>query len=113
MAFTALALAQLAHVTAIRSERQSPFRQGIASNRPLLAAVAFTVALPMAAIYVPFMNALLSTDPLTAGELALTFALASAVFFAVGAEKWLVRRGLLYAEQNIGHARAPKAAAVD
>jgi Ca2+-transporting ATPase len=98
MAFTVLTLAQLAHVVAIRSERESLFRQGVASNLPLLGAVVFTLALQMAAVYVPFMNSVLSTHPLTAVELGVCLALASIVFFAVEAEKWLVRRGWLYLE---------------
>jgi Ca2+-transporting ATPase len=105
MAFTVLTLAQLAHVLAIRSERESLFRQGITSNLPLLGAVLFTFALQMAAIYVPFMNAALNTDPLTPAELAFSLALPTVVFFAVEAEKWLVRRGRLYAEPNIGRPR--------
>ena len=100
MVFTVLTLSQLAHVMAIRSERESLFRQGIASNRPLLAAVVGTVALQLAAIYVPFLNAVLDTAPLTAAELALCFALASVVFAAVEVEKFLVRRGWLYMESS-------------
>ena len=98
MAFTVLTLAQLAHVLAIRSERDSLFRQGIMSNLPLLGAVVFTFALQMAAIYAPFMNSVLGTHPLTAVELGVCLALSSVVFVAVEAEKWLVRRGRLYAE---------------
>jgi Ca2+-transporting ATPase len=97
MAFTVLALAQLAHVMAIRSERESLFRQGIATNRPLLAAVVATAALQLAAVYLPFFNATLGTHPLSAAELALCVALSIVTFVAVEAEKWLVRRGRLYA----------------
>ncbi len=107
MAFTVLTLAQLAHVLAIRSERDSLFRQGLTSNLPLLGAVVVTVALQMAVIYVPFLNALLNTSPLTAGELGLTLALSSVVFFAVEVEKWLVRRGWLYAERTTARRLAP------
>ena len=107
MAFTVLTLAQLAHVLAIRSERDSLFRQGLTSNLPLLGAVVVTGALQMAVIYVPFLNALLNTSPLTPGELGLTLALSSAVFFAVEVEKWLVRRGWLYAERTTARRLAP------
>ena len=96
MVFTTLTLAQLAHVMAIRSERDSLFRQGPASNRPLLGAFTFTLALQLAAIYVPFLNNVLNTAPLTARELAFCVALASVVFVAVEIEKFLVRRGWLY-----------------
>ncbi len=98
MVFTVLTLSQLAHVMAIRSERESLFRQGVTTNPPLLGAVVFTVGLQLAAIYVPFLNGVLNTAPLTAGELAFCFALAGATFVAVEVEKWLVRRGRLYAD---------------
>ena len=113
MAFTVLTLSQLAHVLAIRSEQESLFRQGIASNLPLLGAVVFTFALQMATIYVPFMNVALNTDPLTPGELCFSLALSSVVFFAVEAEKWLVRHGRLYVEQKISRPRPPQAAGVE
>jgi Ca2+-transporting ATPase len=113
MAFTVLTLTQLAHVMAIRSERDSLFRQGLTSNLPLLGAVVFTFALQMAVIYVPFLNAALSTHPLTAVELSLCLGLSSVVFFAVEAEKWLVRRGRLYADPTIAHRRLPDGSRVD
>ena len=113
MVFTVLTLAQLAHVMAIRSERESLFRQGLASNRALLGAVVFTVGLQVAAIYVPFLNAVLGTAPLTAGELVLCFALAGVVFAAVEVEKLLVRRGWLYADPVAGTRDAPAAARVN
>ncbi|MBI4587964.1 MAG: cation-transporting P-type ATPase, partial [Candidatus Rokubacteria bacterium] len=92
MVFTVLALSQLAHVLAIRSERESLFTQGLRSNLPLLGAVVLTVLLQMATVYVPVLNGIFKTDPLSLGELALTFVLASAVFLAVEVEKWVKRR---------------------
>ncbi|HYR01644.1 MAG TPA: cation-translocating P-type ATPase C-terminal domain-containing protein, partial [Casimicrobiaceae bacterium] len=96
-AFTVLALAQLAHVMAIRSERESLFRQGVATNRALLAAVVSTIALQLAAVYLPFFNGVLGTQPLSPTELALCLALSAVTFAAVEGEKWLIRRGWLYA----------------
>ena len=97
MVFTVLTLSQLGHVLAIRSERDSLFRIGVASNPPLLAAVASTFALQLATIYVPALNPIFKTEPLGWDELAICLSLSTVVFFAVEAEKWLVRRGLLYA----------------
>jgi Ca2+-transporting ATPase len=99
MVFTVLALSQLGHVLAIRSERDSLFTQGIFSNRPLALAVVFTVGLQLAVIYVPWLNGIFHTQPLAAGELVLCFALSSAVFVAVEIEKALIRAGLLYRER--------------
>jgi Ca2+-transporting ATPase len=98
MVFTVLTLSQMAHVLAIRSERESLFRQGLWSNRPLLAAVALTFALQMAVIYLPALNAVFSTAPLSASELLTCLLLAATVFVAVEIEKALVRRGRLYRE---------------
>jgi Ca2+-transporting ATPase len=80
----------------IRSERDSLFSIGVASNRPLLSAVAVTVLLQLAVIYVPALNPIFHTAPLSGAELALCCALASVVFFAVEAEKFAVRRGWIY-----------------
>jgi len=98
MVFTVLTLAQMGHVLAIRSERESLFRQGLRSNLPLLGAVALTFLLQMATIYVPFLNPVFNTDPLTGYELGFCLLLSSAVFFIVEVEKMLVRRGWLYAQ---------------
>ena len=92
MVFTVLALSQMGHVLAIRSERTSVFRQGLLSNRPLLAAVVATLVLQLATVYVPFLNPIFETRPLSATELAITLALSSVVFVAVEIEKAVKRR---------------------
>ncbi|QBQ56073.1 cation-translocating P-type ATPase [Nitrosococcus wardiae] len=98
--FTVLILCQLAQVLAIRSEKESLFSQGLWNNKLLLGAVAVTVALQLAVIYVPFLNPIFRTSPLPPGELALCFALPVVVFVAVEIEKWLVRKGWIYAERS-------------
>jgi Ca2+-transporting ATPase len=92
MVFTVLCLTQLGHVLAIRSERQSLFKMGLFSNKPLLGAVVLTFLLQMAIIYIPAMNRIFKTEPLTAEELLIAIAASSIVFFAVEIEKWIVRR---------------------
>jgi Ca2+-transporting ATPase len=87
-----LCLSQLAHVLAIRSEHTSLFSQGLFSNLPLLGAVVLTFALQMATIYLPALNAIFRTAPLSILELAATLAIAAIVFVAVEVEKWLRRR---------------------
>ncbi len=94
--FTVLTLSQLFQVLAIRSERASLFQVGILSNPPLLGAVLLTVALQLAVIYLPFLNVIFKTQPLSLIELLVCFGLASLVFVAVEVEKFLVRAGLLY-----------------
>jgi P-type Ca2+ transporter type 2C len=96
MTFTVLTLSQLAHVLAIRSERTSVFTIGFASNPILLVAVVATLGLQLATIYVPAMNRIFRTEPLTAGELAACLGISSLIFFAVELEKFFVRRRGLY-----------------
>jgi Ca2+-transporting ATPase len=96
MVFTVLTLAQLVHVMAIRSERESLFSIGLFSNRPMTLTILFTFMLQMATIYVPALNPIFKTEPLDAGELAICVVIASTVLLAVEFEKWLVRRELIY-----------------
>jgi Ca2+-transporting ATPase len=91
MVFTVLTLGQMAHVMAIRSESEPLWRLGIGTNKPLLGAVLLTFALQMATIYVPFLNPIFKTEPLSLAELALCLAAASVVWVAVELEK-VVRR---------------------
>ncbi len=93
MVFTVLCLTQLGHVLAIRSEKESLFKIGLFSNKYLLGAVLFTIALQLATIYVPFLNPIFKTMPLDLNELLITLGMASIVFFAVEVEKWWKRRG--------------------
>lgn len=93
MVFTVLCLSQFGHVLAIRSEKESLFTQGVFSNKPLVGAVIMAFALQMATIYVPFLNPVFKTEPLTMSELVLSLALSSVVFFAVEVEKYFKRRG--------------------
>jgi Ca2+-transporting ATPase len=92
MVFTVLCLSQMGHVLAIRSESESLFSQGLLSNKPLLGAFVLTFVLQMATIYLPFLNPIFNTEPLTLNELALTLLLSSVVFVAVEIEKWVKRR---------------------
>ena len=96
MVFTVLCLSQLGHALAIRSERDSAFRLGFWSNPILMAAVLFTLGLQLATIYLPALNPIFKTEPLSWDELAICLVLSTVVFFAVEAEKWSVRRGLIY-----------------
>ena len=57
------------------------------TNRPLIMALGVTVLLQLAVLYVPVLQAFFSTTPLTPGQLALSVALAAAVFAAVELSK--------------------------
>ena len=94
--FTVLTISQMAHVMAVRSETESLWRLGLFSNLPLLGAVALTVGLQMAVIYLPAFQQVFKTASLSAGELLFALALCSPVLIGVEIEKWMVRRGWLY-----------------
>ena len=91
MVFTVLCFLQLGHVMAIRNEHQSLFKQGILTNKPLLASVAVTMVLQFLTLYVPALNTVFRTQPLSAMELMAVLVLSSIVFFSVEIEK-LIRR---------------------
>lgn len=93
MVFTLLTLTQMAHVLAVRSERESLLTQGLASNLPLLGAVLLTLALQLAVLYLPPLQAFFRTAPLALDELLLCVGLAALLWLAVEIEKWLRRRG--------------------
>ncbi|GGL90637.1 magnesium-transporting ATPase [Deinococcus aerolatus] len=92
MVFATLTLSQMGHVLAVRSGRESLFRQGLASNPALGGAVALTTLLQLAVIYLPALQTVFQTRPLPAADLALALALSTAAFCAVELEKWMVRR---------------------
>jgi Ca2+-transporting ATPase len=92
MVFTVLTLSQMGHVLSIRSDQDSFLNRGPLSNVWLLGAVLLTFALQMATIYVPFLNPIFHTMPLTLDQLGLCLILSTIVFFAVEIEKWVRRR---------------------
>ncbi|MEC4685207.1 MAG: cation-translocating P-type ATPase [Nitrospirota bacterium] len=92
MVFTVLCLSQLAGVMAMRSEKESLFKVGLFSNIPLLGAVLLGFFLQMATVYLPPLNSIFRTKPLTPAELLITLSLSSMVFFAVELEKLIKRR---------------------
>lgn len=71
MAFAALALGELPLAYAIRSERYPLLRVGVFSNRYMQYAVAASVVLMLAAIYVPFLQPIFDTVPLGLREWAV------------------------------------------
>ena len=96
----------LAHVLVIRSEQQSLFTQGLWSNRPLVAAVLLTVLLQVAVIYLPPLQSIFNTAPLTTAEFTVCLILPLFVLLGVELEKALVRRGLIYRQRHRKPAQA-------
>jgi Ca2+-transporting ATPase len=92
MTFTVLTLSQLFHLIAIRSERLSIWKLGVRGNPALFYAVVAAFGLQLATLYVPAMNRVLHTVPLSWRELAVCVGVSSSVLFAVEFEKWQSRR---------------------
>lgn len=92
MVFTTLALSRMGLAQTMRSERDSLFQIGLLSNKPLLGAVVLTFSLQMAVIYVPFLQTVFKTTPLSAIDLAIALALSTVVFWTMELDKWLIRR---------------------
>ena len=90
--FTTLILSSTALAVGVRSEKRPFWRVPLLSNPALLVALILTVALQLAAVYVPFLQRVLRTTALPLGDLLLAFAAAAVVLLAVEAWKWRLRR---------------------
>ena len=89
--FTTLIFSSLALAVGVRSEKE-PFWKRPLSNPALLGALALTVALQLAAVYVPFLQRVLRTTALPARDLLVAFAAGAVVLLAVEVWKWVLRR---------------------
>ncbi|SHO62853.1 cation-translocating P-type ATPase [Algoriphagus zhangzhouensis] len=89
MVFSVLAFSQLGHVMGVRSERQFLFQLGIFTNTPMIISIAVTLVLQLAVIYLPPLNDIFHTSPLSATELLFSGAMGLVVFHAVELEKWI------------------------
>jgi P-type Ca2+ transporter type 2C len=92
MVFTTLALAQLAHALAVRSQWRSSLRLSPATNPSLYVAVALTFVVQILVIYVGALQRIFHTQALDAAQLALVLVLSGSVFVAVEVEKVLLGR---------------------
>jgi Ca2+-transporting ATPase len=79
-------------VLAIRSEYTSLAALGLFSNRPLVAAVALTVALQLLVIYGAPLQRVFGTTSLSIGELGTVVALSAVIPLAVEVERAIWRR---------------------
>jgi P-type Ca2+ transporter type 2C len=78
MAFMTLALTQVFHTFNARSQRHSAFTARLFTNAWLWAAVAASLLLQVAAVYVPFLQAVLHTTALTVADWGVVLACALA-----------------------------------
>jgi magnesium-transporting ATPase (P-type) len=85
-AFTVLVLAQLFNAFNARSEETTALRR-LLDNHWLWVAVAVSLLLQLAAVYLPFLNTAMSTAPLSLGQWLVCTALASSVLWVVELRK--------------------------
>jgi cation-transporting ATPase F len=83
---------EIFYVLNCRSLTRSMFQIGVFSNRWVVFGVALMIALQLLFTYAPFMNQLLSSAPMTAGQWAHVVAAGLAGYVIVEIEKWLRRR---------------------
>jgi Ca2+-transporting ATPase len=102
MVFTTLTLLQMGNALATRSQSDSFWRIGPLSNPAMLGAVALTFVSQLAVVYVPFLQGIFRTVPLSGADLTLALLLSTAVFWSVELQKWLMRRNNDY-ENHTGH----------
>ena len=91
--FTGLIFAQLGLALEVRSDHQ-PVWHHFFANRAMLGAVALGAALHFAIIYIPFLQEVFNTEPLSGPELLLAVGGAAIVMLGVEVWKARVRRSL-------------------
>jgi Ca2+-transporting ATPase len=92
LVFCTLCFCQMAHVLAIRSESTFFFQQGLFSNIFLLGSVLLTFLLQVAIVYIPALNEIFSTKPLTWKEMLICLGASVIIFHAVELEKFIRNR---------------------
>jgi Ca2+-transporting ATPase len=91
MIFMTLTMAQMGNALATRSNRQSLFSMGIFTNQLMLVAVSVTFLLQLLLLYVPFLQGVFGTRPLTLSDLFVSLAASAALFVIVELYKWIMR----------------------
>jgi Ca2+-transporting ATPase len=91
MLFTILTFSETLIALAVRSERYSLFQMGLFSNQFLSSAIALTLGLQFAILYVPLLQNLFQTTALSLSELVLSFGMSTLVFWAIEGQKWVMR----------------------
>lgn len=91
MLFTTLTFAQMALALSVRSENDTIIDKGLLTNKPLLGAVALTIVLQLIVVYLPPLQTLFGTMPLSGIQLLICIAISSIVFLGVELKKVLFR----------------------
>ncbi len=87
-----IVMCQVGNGFACRTERESLFKVGLFKNRFLVVSEIIGVGIIAAISYVPFMQSIFKTGPLTVFDWLVLALAAVSLFFAEEARKWFVRR---------------------
>jgi len=90
MIFSVLTLAQLGNALALRSRTQTLWQIGIFSNPLLLVSVVVTAGLQLAVVFVPFLQKIFKTVPLSPRDMLLCPLLGAVVYAVLEARKLLL-----------------------
>ena len=96
MVFTALVAVQLAYALSLRSNERPVWETGILSNPLLLGALVVTLGLQLLIIYLPVLNAVFETAPLSWGHLGLALGCGLVVLIAAEAAKFARRHKVVH-----------------
>jgi Ca2+-transporting ATPase len=92
MIFTVLCFSQIGQAFATRSSTESFFKMKLLGNRLLLGMAGAVALAQLAAIYLPFMNQFIYTQPLSLPDLIIAIVVSSVVFWAIEMQKFIRRR---------------------
>lgn len=92
MVFPSLAFMQIGQALASRSSERCLFAKGLLTNPALPILVAVTFGLPLAAIYVPFLQGFVRIVPLAPVDLLVALGLGVLVFVVLESAKAIFRR---------------------
>lgn len=91
ISLTTLAVFQWFNAWNVRSEKESVFKTKLFSNVWLTWATVLVIALQLAAVYVPFMQKILHTVPLSLADWAVILPIAATIVFVEEARKLVMR----------------------
>jgi len=92
VSLTTLAVFQWFNAWNCRHERESIFKLGFWSNKYLILATSVVVGLQLLAVYTPFLNSILHTEPLTLLDWAMIVPVAASIVVIEEFRKYLARK---------------------
>jgi cation-transporting ATPase F len=92
MAVNIFVLGELCYLFNCRSLRFSMFRVGVLSNPMVLLGGAAMVALQVVYTYVPFMNVLFHSSPISFTDWLMCLSVGVGIYLVIECEKWLLNR---------------------